>query len=295
MAISEEQIRSRLDRIKDSKQREMQMQAPVDYNQFMPATLGSKLRDPSLMYQQINNIGQQGRNATAITQVKVNNLRARNEMLRQQDELKRAQALLEQARQPIDIKVNPGKRRKPIKLIDVPGPRRPNRQPNRGGGGRSQGGPHRPLSPNYTGNRNFRAKFGKDNTPEVSDLKSIHANAPIVSVEWRGRTFNVNRQVAPIFIAFLDDLHKMGYRPVSIGGYNERNIAGTNTRSLHADGLAIDIDPGLNPVQSNDGSMQHALPPKISALATKYGLQWGGDWSGYKDPMHFSVAHGGRE
>lgn len=112
---------------------------------------------------------------------------------------------------------------------------------------------------------------------------------------FHGRSFTVNRAVAPKFLGFLNALWQRGYRPASIGGYNNRNIAGTNTKSLHAYGLAIDIDPGKNPVQRNDGSMQTSLPPRVGALAAKYGLSWGGSWHGYKDPMHFSVPYGGRE
>lgn len=115
------------------------------------------------------------------------------------------------------------------------------------------------------------------------------------TVNWRGHNFTVNTYVADRFVGFLNGLYKMGYRPASIGGYNNRNIAGSNQKSLHAYGLAIDIDPSRNPVQSNDGSMSHALPPRVGALAAKYGLSWGGSWNSYKDPMHFSVPYGGRE
>lgn len=139
--------------------------------------------------------------------------------------------------------------------------------------------------------------WGKDGVPEVSDIKNLNPNAPIVTMNFRGMNYQVNSQVAPIFQAFLQDLWKMGYRPKSIGGHADRNIAGTNTPSLHSLGFAIDIDPGRNPVYRDDNPRDdiYALPPNVGALAAKYGLQWGGNWSSYKDYMHFSVAYGGRE
>jgi hypothetical protein len=81
----------------------------------------------------------------------------------------------------------------------------------------------------------------------------------------------------------------MGYKPTSIGGYSNRNIAGTNKKSLHSYGFAIDIDPGRNPVTWN-GQNITALPKGVGAMAARYGLMWGGSWKGSKrDTMHFSV------
>lgn len=138
-------------------------------------------------------------------------------------------------------------------------------------------------------------RWGKDRLPEVSDIQTLKPHAPIVSVNSHGINFQVNSQVAPIFLSFLDDLYKMGYHPKSIGGYSVRNIAGTNTPSLHSYGFAIDIDPSKNPVTWN-GQNVTALPPGVGALAAKYGLSWGGAWNGEKrDPMHFSVAYGGTQ
>jgi hypothetical protein len=144
------------------------------------------------------------------------------------------------------------------------------------------------------GDRNWSAKrWGADRIPEVSDLKVLKPNAPIVNVAWRGHNIRLNRQVAPIFVAFLDALWRTGYRPATIYGHAERNIAGTNTPSLHSYGFAIDIDPAKNPVTWN-GNVITALPPGIGALAAKYGLRWGGSWTGSKtDSMHFSVPYGG--
>ena len=113
------------------------------------------------------------------------------------------------------------------------------------------------------------------------------------TINWRGHSLTLNEYAIPRFVGFLNALYQKGYRPVTIGSYSNRNIAGSSQKSLHAYGLAIDIDPSKNPVQY--GSNRHALPPRVAALAAKYGLSWGGSWNSYKDPMHFSVPYGGRE
>lgn len=125
-------------------------------------------------------------------------------------------------------------------------------------------------------------------------LKGVGVGANLGNYKWRGFNLTLNRSAAPRFLGFLSALYARGYRPASIGSYANRNIAGTNTKSLHAYGLAIDIDPRRNPVTWN-GQNITALPPRVGALAAKYGLLWGGSWKGSKrDTMHFSVPYGGR-
>lgn len=129
---------------------------------------------------------------------------------------------------------------------------------------------------------------GSSSTPGP---KGFDINAGLGSYNWRGHNLRLNRSVADNFIGFLDALYVQGYRPTVIGSHAERNIAGSNTPSLHSYGLAIDIDPTKNPVTWN-GQNITALPPSVGALAAKYGLTWGGSWTGQKrDPMHFSVPY----
>lgn len=121
---------------------------------------------------------------------------------------------------------------------------------------------------------------------------NVDPNAPMKSLKFNGMTYQVNASVAGRFQGFLKALAKQGYVPKSIGGYSNRNIAGTNTKSLHSYGLAIDIDPGSNPVTY--GKIQTTLPKNVGKLASQYGITWGGDWKGNKkDTMHFSVPYFG--
>lgn len=100
----------------------------------------------------------------------------------------------------------------------------------------------------------------------------------------------VGAPYADQFSGLLNDLDANGY-PVNggeSGGYNPRNIAGTNTPSQHAFGRAIDVNWQDNP----RGGTQPTIPPFLAdSLARKHGLTWGGLWKN-PDPMHFEVANG---
>ncbi|MFH0295656.1 M15 family metallopeptidase [Bradyrhizobium sp. 31Argb] len=100
-----------------------------------------------------------------------------------------------------------------------------------------------------------------------------------------GKPVVVHKDAAESFRGFLADLEASGYKIHSLGGYNHRNIAGSNRLSQHAYGNAIDINPGANPMRH--GLLHTNLPDNVSDMAAKHGLSWGGDWRGRKDPMHF--------
>jgi D-alanyl-D-alanine carboxypeptidase len=88
--------------------------------------------------------------------------------------------------------------------------------------------------------------------------------------------------------------------------FNCRFVAGTSRWSMHAYGLAIDINPIENPYVAGD----HVSPPAGRPFADRsrdakgmvhdgdevvrafaaIGWEWGGDWSGgVRDYQHFSV------
>ena len=105
-----------------------------------------------------------------------------------------------------------------------------------------------------------------------------------------GARFSVANSYAKRFEAFLADLEAAGYKVKGdqSGGYNYRNIAGTNRLSRHALGEAIDVNWTDNP-RGGQGNIPADL---ARSLARKHGLSWGGDWRN-PDPMHFEVAAGG--
>lgn len=264
MAISADLIRQALDNLKTADRPYLK---PGSARDFLPKTLGRQPMDTTVSDMIFESIGNRGEAATRLLQTRVQNQKEYDLMMKRKAQLERQRELLERIRgnRPDLIE----RRQRDPRTINI----------NLG---------------NYGGNRNWARRWGRDNTPEVSDLRRLRPNAPIIGVDFRGREFQVNRQVAPIFLAFLEELWKMGYKPHSIGGHADRNIAGTSTPSLHSYGFAIDVDPTRNPVTRN-GRMITDLPPGVGALAAKYGLAWGGNWNSYKDPMHFSVPWGGRQ
>lgn len=126
--------------------------------------------------------------------------------------------------------------------------------------------------------------------------KTVAGGLSITTLKTRsGKTFQVNSKYAKNFAGFIADLEATGYQIRSIGGYSDRNIAGTNTKSWHALGVAIDINPAQNPVtQGAPGRAPTTdMPANINEIANKWGLGWGGKWTGSKqDAMHFSLGEG---
>ena len=118
------------------------------------------------------------------------------------------------------------------------------------------------------------------NSPEVIQFAKIKSKT--------GATATVNAEYAGKFQSLIDYLDSINYPIKRIDGYNNRMIPGTNAKSVHAYGAAIDINPETNPMGKN---LVTDLPPSAIEFAKKLGLGWGGDWTGgQKDAMHFSAA-----
>ena len=91
--------------------------------------------------------------------------------------------------------------------------------------------------------------------------------------------------------------------------FNYRKIANSNKMSKHSQGLAIDINPQINPyitsygiapkngkiyknreVKSCQGKYRNYMihhGDKVYRIFKKYGFRWGGDWKHSKDYQHF--------
>jgi len=78
-------------------------------------------------------------------------------------------------------------------------------------------------------------------------------------------------------------------------GWNWRNIAGTNRRSLHSYGIAIDLLPrdlrGRHTywqwsINAIDFDNLYAPPQTVIEAFRAYGFLWGGNWN-LIDTMHF--------
>ena len=105
-----------------------------------------------------------------------------------------------------------------------------------------------------------------------------------------GARFTVAADYADKFTGLIGDLEAQGYgiNAKASGGYNPRNIRGTNKPSNHAFGRAVDINWDRNALGTKGD-----IPAEVArSLAAKHGMTWGGDWS-RPDPMHFEVAKAG--
>lgn len=68
------------------------------------------------------------------------------------------------------------------------------------------------------------------------------------------------------------------------GSYCHRKVRGRDEWSVHAYGLAVDINPHMAPYKQ-----MSRQPHFIVDIMKKYGFLWGGDYpSSYIDGMHFS-------
>ena len=71
------------------------------------------------------------------------------------------------------------------------------------------------------------------------------------------------------------------------GCYEFRNTRGASHYSCHAWGIAIDINPGSNPL-----GQKPKMPQQLITIFKDHGFFWGGDFSGRTDGMHFQYAVG---
>lgn len=116
-----------------------------------------------------------------------------------------------------------------------------------------------------------------------------------------GKSLTVHKDVAEEVKAIFVDIKKLNpsfiIRDEDTGAYCYRNIKGTSTLSLHAFGIAIDINWNANPMQrgskplssGDDDFHIRTLNSPIVKAFQKHGWGWGGT---YGDYMHFSKLGG---
>jgi D-alanyl-D-alanine carboxypeptidase len=154
---------------------------------------------------------------------------------------------------------------------------------------------------------------------------SVHDDGEIMVMDAAAenvlRIFNKLREIRfPIAKARLIN-HYDGSDDASIAddntsAFNSRNVAGTNSLSLHAYGLAIDLNPLENPYVQHVGGNVTFSPPAGAAYANRFKGQpekqhrlgfaeavidvfakegfsiWGGYWKSSIDYQHFQVSRG---
>ncbi len=112
-----------------------------------------------------------------------------------------------------------------------------------------------------------------------------------------GARISVAAEAAEGFRALDAVMQAFGYAPRrgDTGAYNCRAITGGTQFSLHAYGIAADINWNSNPYRA-DNKLVTDMPPAmvaaIKAIRTSGGavvFRWGGDYKSVKDAMHFEV------
>lgn len=268
--VTQADIISQLDRIKKLDRNYM---LPGSYKEFLPSALPvtTEAPDSSPISQRMNQAANYSDSANELMSVQAQNERDYQEMVRAQQAYEAAKKNLKQAEK-LQSKMLQAQYTGQPGSVKVRGTRQ------QGPGGR--------------GNKNAQATTAEGGTINIppgkfKDQTPFNIGAGLGTFNWNGFNLTVNRTLADNFIGFLSALAKTGYKVTSLGSYANRNIAGTNTKSLHSYGLAIDINPGANPVAYD--KVITNLPPNVGRLAARYGLAWGGAWNGSKkDPMHFS-------
>ena len=98
--------------------------------------------------------------------------------------------------------------------------------------------------------------------------------------------------VAPLLVGFASEFHKL-IEPLDGSaadwGYAFRMVRGSEgSLRNHSSGTALDLNASKHAL-GKVGTFEAGKVPMIRALATKYGLRWGGDYHLRKDEMHFEV------
>jgi hypothetical protein len=130
------------------------------------------------------------------------------------------------------------------------------------------------------------------------DCRKGEVEPRLTTVAWLAGTvrFTTANGAAEHLAAVVSDLKKLPaayakYLVPSAGTYNCRTIAGTDRRSMHAYGAAIDINTAFADYWGWVGGSGHVpyrdrIPFEIAAIFEHHGFIWGAKWYHF-DTMHF--------
>lgn len=112
-----------------------------------------------------------------------------------------------------------------------------------------------------------------------------------------GVTVQVDRRTLTALSALDDVMERWGYEPTApdVGAYVCRRITGGSGYSLHAYGIAVDINWQANPYSAANRTitdMPAGMVAEIEALRTGNGKPvwgWGGHYRNIKDTMHYEI------
>ena len=150
------------------------------------------------------------------------------------------------------------------------------------------------------GMKAVRAQFGNFNFTELSganvdvdDTWEADNLVMLRNVAGTGLNVRLHRLVAPEFEAALKEIVAAcpKYKIRMLGGYCPRHKMHDVKRELstHSWGIAFDLNWDKNPVAA---TLITDFPPELIAILKRRGWNWGGDWKGTKDSMHWQWATG---
>lgn len=110
----------------------------------------------------------------------------------------------------------------------------------------------------------------------------------------------VHKKLANEYIAIFQEMKAAGFpvRASDTAAYVWRTMATDPSKlSYHSYGSVVDLNWTSNPlVYSGTGNYKpgvdpYSITPKVVAIWKRHGFYWGGDWSSYKDYMHFTYTN----
>ena len=173
--------------------------------------------------------------------------------------------------------------------------------------------------------------YRKNSHIQYGDLRYVRVRYYDFAGEVQDGALIVNKKIARKTVKIFYALYQMKYpierielvdeygaddeksmRANNTSAFNYRTVAGTERLSKHALGMAIDINPRINPYINSQGILTPAnakvyrnrdqkkckgkyasymIQPnsKIVKIFKKYGFTWGGDWKNSKDYQHFQM------
>jgi hypothetical protein len=123
-------------------------------------------------------------------------------------------------------------------------------------------------------------------------FKLAYPNAGLQKGSFLGNGVRVQQKIAPalerVAKRLASDPKLKPFLSALGGTYNDRVIAGTERKSAHAYGVAIDINPKLSDYWrwSKGGKWKNQIPQPIVDAFEAEGFIWGGRWYHF-DSMHF--------
>jgi hypothetical protein len=161
--------------------------------------------------------------------------------------------------------------------------------------------PGRPQGPPQNGEDPGRARNEPFFDRIYGDCRRGEVSPRLREVRWMPRRGGAPLQVTTVndvagrLEAVIRDLDRLPpamtrYLVPSAGTYNCRVIAGTDQRSMHAYGVAIDINVSQSDYwrwAGGEGARyRNRIPWEIVEIFERHGFIWGGKWSHF-DTMHF--------